>query len=127
LDSQLLCTFATKQVLNELLLRINDNFILTNKCIFVLTTQTPYEVLCTYNIDTSPNTKYLPNTILVHRKKESNTLYSINALNEISKLNTGRVSNSYIVKWEKFRDCLLVTNDNGLRKINTKLFFIKKF
>ena len=127
MDSQLLCTFATKQTLTGLLSRLNDNFILSNKSIFVLTTLTPYEVICTYHIDIEPNTQYLPDTILVHRKRATNTLYTLNSLNEIVKMNTGGLSSSYIVEWEKYRNCLLVTNDQGLRRIDTKLFFVKKF
>ena len=44
------------------------------------------ELFITYNIDTAfqPDTP-LENTILIHRKKESNSLYTINALNELVK------------------------------------------
>ena len=121
-ESQLLCTFSTKQDFGILLQKINDNFILSNKCVYVLTTMTPYEVICTYNINNNPNTKYLPNTISVHRKKEVNCIYTVNSLNEITKN-----QKSSIVEWEKFRNCLLVMNDTGLRKISTKLFFVKRF
>jgi hypothetical protein len=44
------------------------------------------------------------NTILVHRKKETNTLYTINALNElIKKLNGGVVDIAYKVNDKKLR------------------------
>ena len=41
--------------------------------------------MLTYNIDSPTDILQLPNTILVHRKKQTNTLYTINALNEVIK------------------------------------------
>jgi hypothetical protein len=58
------------------------------------------EYVCTYNVD-QPNINNIPeNTILVHRKKETNTLYTINALNELIKLEEEKESN-LITQFEK--------------------------
>ena len=60
--------------------------IIYNK-LFVLEIVGKDEYVITYNVDQG-NVQTIPdNTILVHRKKESNTLYTINALNELIKKN----------------------------------------
>ena len=62
------------------------------------------------------------NTIMVHRKKETNTLYTINALNElIKKLNGGVVDTSYRVNWLHYKNSKLLTQNNELNQLNTKI------
>ena len=64
----------------------------------------------------------MPNTISLHRKKNTNTLYTINALNHlIQLLNNGVLDTSYQLDWENYRNCILLTNDEGLRRINTEI------
>jgi hypothetical protein len=59
---------------------------------------------------------------LVHRKKESNTLYTINALNTLIKeLNDGYLDPNYRVDWNDYRNCILLTRGNELKRINTRL------
>ena len=67
----------------------------------------------------------IPNTISLHRKKQSNTLYTINALNEvIRELNNGILDKKFSIPWEDYQNSLLLTNDDGLNKIPTKIFKI---
>jgi hypothetical protein len=67
----------------------------------------------------------LDNTILLHRKKESNTLYTINALNDLIKsLNGGNLDTSYIIDWNDYKNCILLTHAGDLRKLDTKIFKI---
>jgi hypothetical protein len=62
---------------------------------------------------------------LVHRKKESNTLYTINALNElIKKLNGGVVDTRYQVDWQHYKNTILLTQQNELRQLKTKIYKI---
>jgi putative colanic acid biosynthesis UDP-glucose lipid carrier transferase len=82
------------------------------------------ELYITYNIDVEfrPN-KQLPNTILVHRKKQSNTLYTINALNQLIKEeNGGILDTSFSLDWDKFRNCIILTGLQGIRKVPTRIF-----
>jgi hypothetical protein len=68
------------------------------------------------------NTAIIPNTILLHRKKESNTLYTINALNTlIRELNNGIADPNYKITWEDYRNTILLTQETGLRKLETKI------
>jgi hypothetical protein len=90
--------------------------------IFVLHIKSNDEYVCTYNIDQA-NLDSLPqNTILVHRKKESNTLYTINALNElIKKLNGGVVDTKFPITWEHYKNSVLLTQHDELKQLKTKI------
>ena len=62
------------------------------------------------------------NTILVHRKKESNTLYTINALNElIKRLNGGVVDTKFPIDWQHYRNTVLLTQRDELKQLKTKI------
>ena len=63
--------------------------------------------------------------MLVHRKKETNTLYTINSLNAlIRKENDGILDSKYSVDWTKYANALLVTSNNELKVLNTKVYQI---
>jgi hypothetical protein len=83
------------------------------------------EYVITYNVEQA-NVSHIPeNTILVHRKKESNSLYTINALNElIKKLNGGVVDTRFPINWNHYKNCILLTQHNELKQLNTKIFKI---
>jgi hypothetical protein len=83
------------------------------------------EYICTYNIDAVNLSSIPENTLSIHRKKESNTLYTINALNEMIKLlNGGVVNNRYPIDWNQYKNTLLLTQDNRLKELKTKIFNI---
>jgi hypothetical protein len=92
---------------------------------FVLFVKSTNEYVITYNVDQG-NVENIPvNTILVHRKKETNTLYTINALNDlIKKLNGGVVDVSYRVNWQHYKNCILLTQNGDIKHLNTKVFKI---
>jgi hypothetical protein len=61
-------------------------------------------------------------TILVHRKKQSNTIYTINALNTIIKHKTGgQLDNTYQLDWDEYRNSILITSNQSYKKIPTKV------
>ena len=120
--NKLFCTFVVKVDLDYFLDKLIDTYSIINDKIYVLDlVENSLEVICTYNLE-SANINYIPdNTILVHRKKESNTLYTINALNAlIVKLN-GKSDNNYQVNWYNYKNQLLLTPQNELKIYNTKL------
>jgi hypothetical protein len=56
------------------------------------------------------NDRRLRDTISINRKKETNTLYSINALNAlIIALNGGVLDKSYMINWNDYKDCMLLS------------------
>jgi hypothetical protein len=123
--NKLLATFTLlhnlDSVVQNLVLKHTINY---NK-IFVLNLDSSEELMVTYNIP-STELKIMPdNTILLHRKKESNTLYSINALNEIiKKLNGGVVDSKFQIDWQHYRNSVLLTDKNELNILKTRLYKI---
>ena len=122
MNNKLYCTFLQDEDVNEVVDRIlEEHDILFNK-IFVLVSIDDNKTMLTYNIDGPIYDLQLPNTILVHRKKQTNTLYTINALNEVIRyLNDGKLDTSFQVDWTKFRNCLLLTRPGGFKKVRTRL------
>lgn len=123
LMNKLFCTFSPKDSLDDTLREINREYTILYKKIFVLASPESDEFMCTYNIELQDGkTKVLPNTILLHRKKESNTLYTINALNTlIKKLNSGVLDTSFIINWNDYKNSILLTQGDDLKKLNTTI------
>jgi hypothetical protein len=125
LNNKLFCTFTSADGLEALTKDISQSYTIMYNKMFVLFVKSTNEYVVTYNVDQG-NVNHIPeNTILVHRKKESNTLYTINALNElIKKLNEGVVDTNYKVNWQHYRNCILLTQHNELKQLNTKIYSI---
>jgi len=128
MKSQLLATFTTKDNLDNTIKNITNVYTIIFNKIYVLQNENNVnELICTYNVDTQNGIDYnsVKGTISLHRKKYSNTLYTINALNElIAGLNNGVVDSKFMVPWENFKNMLMVTNSDGLNRINTRIFKI---
>ena len=124
--NKLFATFSSKEKLDETLATIKDTYSILYGKIFILESPDTEEVLCTYNIDpTNSSSRILPNTILLHRKKETNTLYTINALNLLVKqLNNGVIDSSFKIEWPEYKNTVLLTQDTDLRKLSTKIYKI---
>ena len=130
MKTQLLATFTTKENLDTTVEKINKEYEIVFNKIYVLQNEDNVnELICTYNVDLDAGVDYndVKGTISLHRKKHSNTLYTINALNEVvANLNNGIVDSKFIVPWENFKNTLMVTNSNGLNKISTRIYKIIK-
>tara|TARA_Y100001963_G_scaffold77568_1_gene107488 strand:- start:411 stop:815 length:405 start_codon:yes stop_codon:yes gene_type:complete len=130
MKSQLLCTFTTKELLDDVTESITEAYTIIFNKIYVLQNENDVnELICTYNVDTSDGIDYnaVKGTISLHRKKHTNTLYTINALNEVvATLNNGIIDSKFIVPWEDYKNTLLITNSDGLNKISTRIYKIKK-
>lgn len=125
MSNKLFCTFSTQEGLEDVLTSIQERYKIIYNKIFVLYSKSQDEYICTYNVDFGNVSAFLDNTILVHRKKETNTLYTINALNTLIKqLNGGQLDTSYRINWADFRNCVLLTKGPELKRVNTKLYKI---
>lgn len=127
--NKLFCTFIQPSDLEETVSTINRKYLILFGKIFILESPQSDELICTYNIDTG-NVSAAPmaNTILLHRKKESNTLYTINALNTLIKsLNNGYLDKSYMVNWQEYKNSILLTDGPNLRKLDTAIHKIIDF
>ena len=125
MSNKLFCTFSTEDTLDDVLTSIEEKYRIVYNKIFVLYSKSQDEYICTYNVDFGNVSTFLENTILVHRKKESNTLYTINALNTLIKeLNGGVLDTSYRINWPDYKNCILLTKGPELKRVNTKLYKI---
>ena len=124
-NNKLFCTFTDLEGLDILINELTKAYSIMYNKMFVLHVKSTDEYVVTYNVEQG-NVEAIPqNTILVHRKKETNTLYTINALNDlIKKLNGGVVDPSYRVNWQHYKNCILLTNHNELKQLNTKVYKI---
>lgn len=130
MNNKLFATFCNQENLDETLFIIKGRYTILYDKIFVLSSDSN-EYICTYNIDSyNTNREIIPNTILTHRKKESNTLYTINALNcLIKELNNNILDINYKVNWKDYSNSILLTQNNEFKKLNTKvhkIFFLKE-
>ena len=129
MKTQLLCTFTTKKELDDVIKEIIDTYPIFFNKVYVLQNENEInEFVCTYNVDIDESEidyNKVKNTISLHRKKHTNTLYTINALNELIKnLNNGVLDKDFMIPWENFKNMILVTNSEGLNKISTRIYKI---
>jgi hypothetical protein len=123
-NTQLLCTFSDIKYYNKTINDIISTYNILDNKIYVLQNIKTDEVYLTYNAYKNLNNS-MYKTISVHRKKQSNTLYTINSINEIIKFeNNGILDSNYIINWNEYTNCILLTNNEGLRILHTKLLKI---
>jgi len=122
LENRLVCTFSTLNEVENVVDYIKSTYDIKYNKMFILHVQSNDEYAVTYNVEQG-NVSNLPeNTILVHRKKDSNTLYTINALNELIKsLNGGVVDIRFPIEWKHYRNTILLTQHNELKQLKTKI------
>ena len=122
LNNKLFCTFTGLDELDSLVETLTNKYVIMYNKMFVLYVKSNDEYVITYNVDQGNVNDIPENTILVHRKKESNTLYTINALNElIKRLNGGVVDIQFQINWQHYKNCILLTQHNELKQLNTKI------
>jgi hypothetical protein len=120
-----LCTFTNESTFEDVVNTIQSSFELFSKKIFILKLDPSKELVVSYNIMPTSTNSFLPNTIMVHRKKETNTMYTINALNRlISQLNGGMVDKDYQIHWNDYRNAVILTDGDGYKILKTSLFRI---
>jgi len=125
-NNKLLCTFVPINEIDTFIEDLTSRYSIMYNKVFILNVRDSEEYACTYNLE-QPDINNIPdNTISVHRKKESNTLYTINALNELIKsLNGGVVDTRFRVDWKHYRNTILLTTQGELKFLRTKIYEIK--
>jgi hypothetical protein len=127
MKTQLLLTFTGYEYIDDVIENIKSVYELSDNRIFVLVNKrNPKEAYLTYNVIKKNYMNTPSRTILVHRKKETNTLYTINAVNQAILDEVGVYDHSYDLNWNQYKNSLLLTDDYGLRRVSTKLDTIKE-
>jgi hypothetical protein len=126
-NTQLLCTFAKQQTYSDTTDALFAYYQIPDGKIYVLQSGlSKDDIFLTFNA-TKTSGEFYPNTMSVHRKKEYNILYSINALNELIKSeNNGVMSTSYQISWEQYRSSFITARDGKVKITPTKLLKIFK-
>jgi|TARA_R110000824_G_scaffold164685_10_gene341053 hypothetical protein len=134
-DTLLLATFVRTQNITDVIDAISLNFdVVGNKLFMLQDVANKQKKIITYNINKDRDVVFsdvIQDTISLHRKKETNTLYTLNALNEVVKeQNGGELNKSFSVDWNVYQNTLLitykddVTGEMYLKKISTRLLNI---
>ena len=124
MNNRLYCTFTTVDAYEEVANTIQTSYVILFNKLFVLESLDGEKIMLTYNVDmnNSSSESMVNNTILVHRKKQTNTLYTINALNELIKsLNDGVLDKKFPINWENYKNCILLIQAEGFNRIDTKI------
>jgi len=124
MNNRLYCTFTTLDNYEQVANTIQSSYVILFNKLFVLESLDGEKIMITYNVDMNNSivNSMIDNTILVHRKKQTNTLYTINALNELIKsLNNGVIDKSFAVNWNDYRNCILLIQTEGFNRIDTKI------
>jgi hypothetical protein len=125
MNNRLFATFTQQSNLDDLIDYLASTYDIMYHKMFVLFVKSTDEYVITYNVEQGNVGSIPSNTILVHRKKESNTLYTINALNDlIRKLNGGISDPTYKINWQNYRNCILLTQHGEVKQLNTKIYKI---
>lgn len=121
---QLLCTFVHKRDIEIVRDYISEKYDLINSRIHCFqNSEDSQDCYLTYNI--SSDSSIVKNTIPIHRKKETNTLYTINALNcIIRKMNNGVFDPEIKLNWELYQNTLLLSGTTNEEVLKINLFKI---
>ncbi len=122
MKSLLLCTFVKGYAINNTLENLKDEYYdyFDNDKIFLLGTSEKNSYILSYNLVSDVEIDFYRNTVLVHRKKETNTLYTINAINDLIKeINNGVLDKNYKIEWELYRNSILLSNNGVLTILPT--------
>jgi len=124
MNNRLYCTFTSPEDVDNVVETLKRSYVILFNKIFILESLDSEKTMLTYNVDmgNSGSEFAVDNTILVHRKKQTNTLYTINALNELIKsLNNGVLDKTYTINWENYKNCILLIQAEGFNRIDTKI------
>jgi hypothetical protein len=124
---QLLCTFSTINDYKNVVEQISKFYNVYNNCFFVFfNLKNVKELYITYNIiNRDVSFPKFPGTISIHRKRQTNTLYTLNAMNQIIRdENNGVVDKTFPINWEFYKDSLIIITDNLIKVISIKIYDI---
>jgi len=125
---QLLCTFSNSLQYTEVIKEIPRQYTLIDNKIFIFANENNLrELYLTFNVQKTDQNNRYKGTISIHRKKQTNTLYTLNAMNRlIEDENNGVYDKNFQLSWELYKNSIILTNDVGVKIVPLKLFSIHK-
>lgn len=127
-QKQLLCTFSNSSQYTSVLSEISQQYTLVDNKIFIFANENNLrELYLTFNVEKSEQNNRYKGTISIHRKKQTNTLYTLNAMNKlIADENGGVYDKNFQLNWDLYKNSIILTNDIGVKIIPLKLFSISE-
>lgn len=118
----------SSMVPRKVIKEVVENFSTEKIFIFEVDDAGEKKFLITFNVTPDEGLRFTSykerhkNTVTLHRKKESNTLYTINSLNEIiSKQNKSEDKQN--LDWAEYKNsCVLLGKDKELKVLKTRLY-----
>ena len=125
-QKQLLCTFSNSVQYTAVLKEIPQQYKLIDNKIFIFANENNLrELYLTFNVEKNDLNNRFKGTISIHRKKQTNTLYTLNAMNKlIADENNGVYDKNFQLSWELYKNSIILTNDVGVKIVPLKLFSI---
>ena len=124
---QLLCTFSSVESFKNTIEEARTFYTNHSGKFFVFSNlDSPSDVFITYNVMCKEREfPKFHNTISIHRKKLSNTFYTLNAMNQIIKNKNGGVfDKNFSVDWSQYSNSLIITGSPEVRVIPIKILEI---
>jgi len=128
MNKQLLCTFANSLNYTETIKEITQQYTLIDNKIFIFANENNLrELYLTFNVEKIERANRYKGTISIHRKKQTNTLYTLNAMNKlIADENNGVFDKNFQLNWELYKNSIILTNEIGVKIVPLKLFSIQE-
>jgi len=126
LGNQLLLRFSSEENVYADVQLIMENMPLADGWLYILRNKlNPNNYYITFNVPRSElaTSLKLADVIVVHRKKDYNTIFTINALNQIQKQATGldAIDARWPFPFDLYQNCILLYTDEGIDIIPTKI------
>lgn len=128
IQKQLLCTFSNSVEYIETIKQIKNQYSIIDNKIFIFANENNLrELYLTFNVEKNEHINRYKGTISIHRKKQTNTLYTLNAMNKlIADENGGVFDKSFQLNWDLYKNSIILTNEIGVKIIPLKLFSISE-
>ena len=125
-QKQLLCTFSNSSQYTTTLSEIPKQYNLIDNKIFIFANENNLrELYLTFNVEKNNQNNRYKGTISVHRKKQTNTLYTLNAMNRlIEDENNGVFDKNFQLNWDNYKNSIILTNEIGVKIVSLKLFSV---
>jgi hypothetical protein len=118
--NKLFLTFTQPDQLEPILARISQEYHLPYKKIWVLNSPDTTELLLTYNVSHTDRVM-LTDTVMIHRQRLTNSIYTVNGLNLLVESLTGTKDPHYKIDWNNYRHKYIGSNNGKLRILHTQL------
>lgn len=124
-DYKFVCTFSSDEYLEKDLDYIKRHVVVKFNKIVILQNIESKKIYFIYQIpiEQTKDLYKIKDTIIVHRKKQTNTIFTINSLNQLIKQNNdGILDKEYMISWVNYKNMIiLLDKNNNINKVEVTL------